>query len=240
MTKTPAVILVRPQMGENIGAAARAMFNFGLTDLRLVSPRDSWPDQRAIDMSSGALDKMPPVQVFETLPEALADLRMVYATTARPRDMVKPVFTPKAAIADSYARFGDGDGAGLVFGPERTGLENEELSLCHAIVTVPNNPDFPSINLAQAVLLMAYEWFQHSDDTPDKMLVSGDSGPADHADLLAFLERLENALEDGGFFKSDDLRPTMVRNIRAMFTRAELTHQEVQTLHGMVSALIRR
>lgn len=232
----PAIILVSPQMGENIGAAARAMLNFGLSDLRLVSPRDGWPNQRAADMAAGALEAMPPVQVFDTLAEAIADLQVVYATTARPRDMIKPVFTPKAAAIEASQHAEQAHG--FVFGAERTGLTNDEVALCQHIIQIPVNPDSSSINLGQAVLLIAYELFQAKDDTPPRALEHGDSAPATHGDFESFFGRLEDALEDGGFFSAPELRPTITRSIRNIFTRGQPSVQEVNTLQGILSALI--
>ena len=231
----PSIILVRPQMGENIGAAARAMANFGFTDLRLVAPRDGWPNDRAVDMASGAFEHMPEPQVFEDLAAASADLHHLYATTARRRDLVKPVYTPDAAVADGLAKAGR---VGFVFGPERTGLENDDLSLCHSLITIPTSPDFSSLNLGQSVLLMAYAHMQATHNQAPRALPQGDSFPATHEDLVGFYSRLEDALDDSGFFKAANLKPTMIRNIRAIFSRAELTDQEVRTLHGVVSALI--
>lgn len=222
-------------MGENIGAAARGMLNFGLSDLRIVAPRDGWPNQAAIDMSSGALDKITP-RIFNSLQEAVADLHFVIATTARPRDMVKPVFTPAGAIAETNTRHDQK--TGFVFGPERAGLTNDDVALCHAILTIPVNPDFWSLNLSSSVLLVAYEWLKSRDQTPELMTPTGNSEAVTHDALEAFLNRLESELQSGGFFKSPDLKPTMVRNIRSMFTRGNLTDQEVRTFHGMITALI--
>ena len=232
---TPAIILTNPQMGENIGAAARAMLNFGLTDLRLVGPRDGWPNPRADDMSSGALAKMPPVQVFETLGQAIADLQRVYATTARPRDMVKSVYTPRSAAQNACTH--REQKSGFVFGAERTGLTNDEIALCQHIIHIPTNPDFSSLNLGQAVLLICHELYQAQDKTPDKVLEHGDSAPAPQDEIEHFFGRLTDALDDGQFFKSEGLKPTMERNIRNIFTRAELSSQEVATLQGILSAL---
>ena len=225
-------------MGENIGAAARAMANFGLEDLRLVSPRDGWPNARAIDMASGAFEHMPQPQVFEGLKDAIADLHFTYATTARRRDLMKPVFTPGAAAKDVYNRAEQQ--IGFVFGPERTGLTNDDLSLCSAAITIPTNPDFSSLNLAQSVLLMAYEWHKGLDDTPERTSDMGDSFPVEQDKLDEFLIRLEGELNTAGFFKDAGLKPTMKRNIRNIFTRSELTDQEVRTLHGIISSLIRK
>lgn len=240
MHKGPAIILANPQMGENIGAAARAMLNFGLTDLRLVNPRDGWPNPRAIDMSSGALGKMPPVAVFATLGEAVGDLQMLYATTARPRELVKAVYTPRHAASDAQERLQSGQQVGFVFGAERTGLTNDEIALCHNIIQVPTNPDFSSLNLGQAVLLVAYELFQAADESPARILDLGDSPPASQEAFESFFQRLEGELDDGGFFTAEELKPTVVRNIRGIFTRAELSTQELSTLQGIVSALIGR
>lgn len=233
----PSIILVNPQMGANIGAAARVMFNFGLTDLRLVSPRDGWPNIEAERNSAGALEAMPDVQVFNTLADAVADLHFVLATTARPRDMVKSVYTPQMASSEMRKRAQEGMGCGFVFGAERTGLVNDDIAICHGIINIPTNPDFSSLNLGQAVLLCAWEWFRTQDETHGLALPVGDSFPAKLEDLMGFLDRLENALDDGGFFKAPDLKPTMLRNIRAMFTRSGLTDQELRTLHGILSAL---
>ena len=238
MKNNPAIILVNPQMGENIGAAARAMLNFELTDMRLVAPRDGWPNSRAVDISSGALEQMPPVQVFDTLKAAITDLHLIYATTARPRDMIKPVFTPRAATENAQKFLESGKRVGFVFGAERTGLTNDEVALCSYIIQVPTNPDFSSLNLGQAVLLVAHELFQASDETAGRILDTGHSPPAAQEIFENFFSRLENELEVGGFFTAKDMKPAMMRNIRAIFTRAELSVQEVKTLQGIVSALI--
>jgi tRNA/rRNA methyltransferase len=238
MLKTrPAIILARPQMGENIGAAARAMTNFGLSDLRVVAPRDGWPNERAIDMAAGAFDHIPEPMIFETLQDATADLQCVYATTARPRDMIKAVLTPAAAAKDAQKRHIDGQKTGFVFGAERTGLTNDETALCTAIIQIPTNPGFSSLNLAQAVLLVAHRLFEAQDDTAEYVLNHGDSPPASQDVYENFFRRLEDELETGGFFSAKDLKPTMLRNIRNMFTRADLSEQEINTLHGIISAL---
>ncbi len=231
----PSIILVEPQMGENIGAAARAMLNFGLSDLRLVVPRDGWPNQAAIDMSAGALDLMPPVRVFTTLAEAAADLHFLFATTARPRDMVKPVHTPSSAVQETNKRAEQK--IGFVFGPERSGLENDDVALCHAILTMKTNPDFSSINIAAAVLLVCYEWLAAQGEKNEILNPTGASFPAAHEKIEEFLVRLEDELDNAGFFRAPDQKPTMARNIRNLFLRTGLTDQEVRTFHGMVSAL---
>ena len=231
----PVIILVRPQMGENIGATARAMLNFSLQDLRLVAPRDGWPNAAAVSNSSGALDVMAEPQVFEDLPRALADCHYVYATTARSRDMVKPVMDVSAAMEDARKRQADGQKIAFVFGPERTGLENDDLAHCHGLIHVPTNPDFSSLNLAQCALLIVYEWAMSEALEPSDIV---EYLPAEQGEIDNFFNRLEEELESAGFFRDEGLKPTMQRNIRNMFLRAELTDQEIRTFHGIVSALI--
>ena len=233
----PVVILVDPQMGENIGATARAMLNCGVTELRLVNPRDGWPNDRAVSMSSGALDRMPPVRVFSTTAEAIADLHYVYATTARPRDMVKEVFTPRTAAEDMRTRHDRGERIGLLYGAERMGLVNEDIALSSAVITIPLNPGFSSLNLGQAVLLTCYEWLMTGDKTPGQQLVIGDTPPATQADMDALYQRLESALEEHRFFRAPEMKPTVVRNLRALLARSQMTQQEVNTFHGIISAL---
>jgi tRNA/rRNA methyltransferase len=228
-------ILVGPQMGENIGAAARAMLNFGVRDLRLVAPRDGWPNEKADAMAAGAFAEMPPVQVFERLEDALADLHYVLATTARPRDMVKPVFTPESGLQELRMRFEQNQTIGIVFGAERAGLLNDDISLCHGVISIQTNPEFPALNLAQSVLLMAYEWNR----TASSPIQEDRNIPAPHGEVNAFLERLDVALNESGlFFREENLKPTMQRNLRNIFTRHDLTVQEIRTLHGVLSALM--
>ena len=219
--KQTSIILVNPQIGENIGAAARAMANFGLTDLRIINPRDGWPNQRAFDMASGAFDHMPPPRIFDTLEEAAKDLNKLYATTARSRDMVKPVLTPEAAIHDGLGTLEQSDmKIGFVFGPERTGLENEDLTRCQAIINVPTNPDFSSLNLGQCVLLVSHA-IANAVAAPQQAskLPMGSSTPVTQAKMDEFLVRLETELDKAEFFKSDATKPSMVRNIRNIFVR---------------------
>lgn len=236
--KKPAIILVNPQMGENIGASARAMLNFGLDDLRLVNPRDGWPSAQAEAMSSGALEKMPPVRVYDSTAAAVADCHYVYATTARRRDMAKPVFTAKGAAADMHARIRRGEDIAILFGAERAGLDNDDVALSHAVVTIPANPDFWSLNLAQGVLLASYEWFQELQEVADHQPYGRDEDlPAPHNVLVELFERLESELERNHFFRTDGQKPIMVRNLRNMLSRAEMTEQEARTFHGVISAL---
>ena len=233
----PAVVLVTPQLGENIGAAARAMLNCGLTDLRLVAPRDGWPNLAAERAAVGALDRMPPVRVFDTLGAAIADLTMVYATTARDRNMVKPIVTARQAATEARSHIATGGKAGFVFGPERTGLLSDDISLANKLVTVPLNPEFTSLNLGQAVLLIGYEWFQSGDETPPSQLPMNGTVPATQAELQNFFAHVERELDACGFLRNEEARPHMIRNLRAMWQRAELTEQEVRTLHGMIKEL---
>lgn len=238
----PAVILVEPQLGENIGTASRAMLNFGLSDLRLVAPRDGWPNERARAASSGADIVIDGARVFATAGEAVADLDYVIATTARPRDMVKPVLTPETAAAKLRGVMSGNEGrrAGILFGPERTGLTNDDVALADAVLMVPVNPAFASLNLAQAVLLVGYEWFKAGDATPPEQLDYQQTRPATKQELLGFFEHLEGELDRFGFLRPPEKRPSMVRNIRNMFQRAGLTEQEVRTLRGVVASLTRR
>jgi tRNA/rRNA methyltransferase len=233
----PAVILVRPQLGENIGMVARAMLNCGLTELRLVRPRDGWPSAKAEAAASGALSMLQDVQLFPTTKAAVADLHRVYATTARPRGMVKPIATPAQAAAELRQELAAGRKAGLLFGPERSGLVNDDIALADAALTVPLNPAFASLNLAQAVLLIGHAWFLAGDETPPRQLETNGAQPASKAELVNFFERLEAELDETGFLFPPEKRPIMVRNLRNMFQRMAPTESEINTLHGIVVAL---
>ncbi|MBI4031899.1 MAG: RNA methyltransferase [Proteobacteria bacterium] len=225
-------------MGENIGAAARAMMNCDLSELRLVRPRDGWPNPAAESMSSGALEKMPPVQVFDTTAKAVADCRFVLATTARARDMTKPSFTARTAAAEISMRKNNGRKAAVLFGPERSGLTNDDVALSHGTIAIPLNPAFSSLNLGQAVLLVAYEILQTASENrlPQK-IEDADSLPVTHERLLELFERLESELETHHFFRNEGQKPVMIRNLRNMLSRAEMTDQEARTFHGIISAL---
>lgn len=236
VTGGPAVVLVNPQLGENIGTAARAMFNTGMTDMRLVGPRDGWPSEKAKRTASGADPVLNAARLYPTIGEAVADLRHVYATTARDRGMVKRILTPREAAAEMRARMAAGEGCGILFGPERMGLLTDDVSLADTIISVPLNPRFSSLNLAQAVLLVGYEWYQAGDATPPAQLPMGKTEPATKKQLYAFFEHLEEALDASGFLRNAEARPSMIRNIRTMFERAELTEQEIRTLHGVITA----
>lgn len=236
----PVIILVAPQLGENIGMVARAMLNCGLTELRLVRPRDGWPSEKARETSSGATRVIDGVRVFETTREAVADLTRVYATTARPREMVTRVLTPRAAAEEIRSEAAAGGArAGVLFGGERSGLDNEDVSLADTIITAPLNPGFTSLNLAQAVLMLAYEWWIAGDATPPERLETNLSEVATKESLDNFVTRLEEQLDEGGFFRSAPMKPTVMRNIRSLFQRARPTEQEINTLHGIIVAIRR-
>lgn len=233
----PAVILIDPQLGENIGAAARAMLNCGLVDLRLVRPRDGWPNEKARASASGAVEVIERARLFDSTAAAVADLNRLYATTARPRGMIKPVVTPRRAAEEMREAAARGEAVGVLFGPERTGLVNDDIALADAVLSVPLNPGFSSLNLAQAVLVVGYEWFQAGVEAPPRQLVTNATRPASKAELLNFFAHLERELDACGFLRNEEKRPSMVRNIRNLFQRAELTEQEIQTLHGIVKEL---
>jgi tRNA/rRNA methyltransferase len=234
----PVIVLIDPQLGENIGAAARAMLNCGLDELRLVRPRDGWPNPSATSTAVGALEKMPPVRVFDTTAAALADCHFVLATTARARDMLKPVYGPRDAARMLGERSSAGQKTAILFGPERAGMENDDVTLAHGIITIPLNPGFSSLNLGQAVLLMAYEWSQLS--VPPPRAPEPEEMPATHEKLMEFFERFEAELEAHNFFRPGGHKPNMIRNLRNMLSRASMTDQEVRTFHGIVTALTGR
>ena len=233
----PSIILSHPQLGENIGAAARAMANFGLADLRLVNPRHGWPDAKATAMAAGAANVVEEARVFATLREAVADLNVVYATTARERGITKDVLTPAEAARRLRTASARGEKVGILFGNERAGLDNDEISLSDCVITIPT-AHFASINLGQAVLLTAYEWFRAADVTPPARLEHGPiHRKPTRGELLDLFDHLERELKESGFLFPPEKRETMVRAIRATIHRARLTYQEVQTLRGMIVAL---
>jgi tRNA/rRNA methyltransferase len=245
----PVVILVRPQLADNIGMVARAMANFGLEDLRLVDPRDGWPNEKARVAASGANFVIDGADASATLDAALMGLNWVCATTARQRDLAKPVLTPEQAVAEMRRRLAEGQRCGILFGPERNGLETEEVANADAVVMAPVSSNFASLNLAQAVLLISYEWMKQSGQgsigrvtTYEEPLQPGlrtrGSPPASKDELLAFFEHIERELEHNGFFNPPEKRPSMVQNMRTMFTRMGATQQEIRTLRGIVKALV--
>jgi tRNA/rRNA methyltransferase len=247
---SPAVILVEPQLGENIGMAARAMANFSLHDLRLVSPRDGWPSKEAYSAASGATWIIEGARLFDDVAGAVADLNYVCATTARTRDSVKQVFAPQSAASEMNMRINRDEKCGILFGPEQSGLENDDIALCDALVMVPVNPKFASLNLAQAVLIMGYEWLKQQqigalgretefDGPAREGLQMQRTRPATGAEMVGFFKHLEDELDISGFLRPPEKRPQMVRNLRNMFQRMGASEQEVRTLRGVVSSLTR-
>jgi tRNA/rRNA methyltransferase len=239
----PAVILVRPQLAVNIGMCARAMANFGLDDLRLVNPREGWPRsdeyrEVAYSAAAGATDVLDAARIFSSVEAAVADLHAVYATTARERGQAKAVLTPSVAMTATAAAAGEK--RGILFGPERTGLDNDEVAIANAIVTFPSSPAYASLNLAQAVLICGYEWFKaaHGDRPPPSTMPRAVSPPAQREMLLAFFDYLEGKLDKNGFFRPATKKPGMRRNLRNIFHRMELTQQDVRTLWGAVVRLV--
>jgi len=237
-TPGPVIILVEPQLGENIGMAARAMLNCGLVELRLVKPRDGWPNDKALAAASGADAVIKNAVIFDTTSDAIADLERVFATTARPRDMTCVLTTPTGAAKEIHDFTAKGGKAGILFGREAKGLKNDDLSLSDALIMIPVNPAFSSLNLAQAVFAVGHEWFRLSDDTPQSELAMPKATrPAEKAELQGLFEHLEGELDEAGFFHVTEMRPGKVRNLRNMFQRAALTEQEVRTLRGVVTSL---
>jgi tRNA/rRNA methyltransferase len=232
-TAKPVIVLVRPQLGQNIGKAARAMLNFGLTDMRLVAPRDGWPNPDAGPAASGADTVLAQARVFDSVQDAIADCSAVYASTVRRRDLVMPVVSPEqmaADIAEKQSR------AAILFGPERSGLETEEVALANVIVTVPINPQFGSLNLAQAVILLAYEWSKSGAfaQPPAKEL----EPPAAHGELEGLIGQLDRALEEKGYFHPPSRTQATKNTLRTIFTKAGWSSREVKAVRGVVRALV--
>lgn len=235
LAEGPAIILVEPQLGENIGMVARAMANFGLAELRLVGPRDGWPNEKARAAASRANHVIDAVKVYENLADAVADLNFVYATTARPRDNFKLVRGSEAAADALRARFATGQKTGIMFGRERWGLTNEEVAQADEIVTFPVNPAFASLNIAQAVLLMSYEWMK----TGDKAVRPPDDlpEPAAKMHIESLITYLDRVLDERGYFRTEDKKPRMMDNLRALFTRPGFTVEELAVLRGVLTSL---
>ena len=233
----PIVILDSPQLGENIGFTARAMLNCGLKELRLVSPRDGWPNPAALAAAAGAGGVIECAKVFDCRYDAISDCHRVYAATARRREQIKRILSPRAAAAEVKATRGDVQ-TGILFGPERSGLDNDAVALADAVIEVPMNSEFNSLSLPQAVLLIAYDWQMADEAAGAEIRSFGDL--ASKKKLLHFFTRLEAALDDSGFFHVNEKRPSMVRNIRNIFQRSSLTEQEVSTLQGIITSLSRR
>ena len=249
-TPGPVIVLVEPQLGENIGMAARAMLNCRLTELRLVKPRDGWPSDEATAAAAGADEVVEGARVFDTTADAVADLERVFATTARTRDMTQRILTPRQAGAEirdfmAGARSGGQEEikAGVLFGREAKGLKNDDLALCDAVVMAPVNPAFSSLNLAQAVFCIGYEWLlaglgDGKDGGGGRLAMAKETRPANKAELERLFEHLEEELDASGFLHVAEKRPGMVRNIRNMLQRAGLTEQEVRTLRGIITSLV--
>lgn len=233
----PAVILVNPQLGQNIGAAARAMLNFGLTELRLVAPRDGWPNPDSEATAAGAIAVLENAKVFETTADAVADLSFVLAATARRRELEIPVIGTETVGAELHAHQADGTRTGILFGPEKAGLKNEDVVLCDNILTYPINPAFQSLNLAQAVGVFGYIWRSAESAAPPPTFESKTAEIASREDLVRMFEHLEDELEKSGFFFPAEKKALMSQNIRAPFTRANMTAQEVRTFRGIIKAL---
>lgn len=236
---SPIVVLVSPQMGENIGACARAMLNFGVTQLRIVNPRDGWPNPKALEMAKGAKHVVENAHIAPTLPEALQDVHYVYGSSARLRDMVKPVLSPEEYVEAAYSHITQGAKVALLFGPEKTGLTNDDMALCDAVVMVPVSPVYPSLNLAQAVAVLSYEWFRRGQDSNSKNIDEPIALPATQAQLHGLFEHLEHELDVVNFWRVEEKRAKMVHNLRNMLVRANLTDQDVRTLRGIIKSLRR-
>lgn len=236
--KSPVVILNAPQLAENIGAAARVMANFGLTDLRLVNPRDGWPQERAWASASGADWPLNAARVFDSVGAAIADLQLVFATTARPRELQLPVLNARQGAADLARAAGEGLATGLLYGGERAGLETADIALCQAVVTLPVDMRFRSLNLAQAVAITCYEWRMTVADAAPPIFREG-AAPADGAAMMGLYEHLERELDAAGFFHPPEKTPSMVQNLRAALARGRWTDQEVRTFRGVITALSR-
>jgi tRNA/rRNA methyltransferase len=233
----PVVVLVEPQLGENIGSVARAMANFGLGRLRLVQPRQAWPNDKARMMAAGADRVLDGAILYDTLEAAIADCSLVLAATARAHDQAKPVIGAAEAAALSAPRIDSGETVAILFGRERNGLENHEVALADSIVTLPVNPAFASLNLAQAVAIVAYEWFKFKSGAKLPFAMPEKSPPAPKQQLLAFFASLERELEKVEFFRPPDKRETMQINLRNIVTRMQPTQQDIQTLHGVIMAI---
>jgi TrmH family RNA methyltransferase len=230
-------VLVRPQLADKIGAVARAMANGGLFHLRLVAPRDGWPQEKAWRNASGADRLLDAATLHESVAEAVADLHHVFATCPRPRHIVKPVLTARGAAAELRAIAARDLRAGVLFGPERAGLDNDDMAQCDALIRYPLNPAFMSLNLAQAVMIMSYEWWMADEPSAPRRLMTNESRVATKGELENFLTHLVDELDQCGFLRNLPKRPGMVRNLRHLFERGEVTEQELRTLHGVVTEL---
>lgn len=237
--RQPYFVLVRPQMGENIGASARAMWNFGLEQMRVVAPRDGWPSTRAVAMASGAGRLLDAAQHFDGVSQAVGDTSFVFATTARGRGLTKPILAPEEAMRQAAEKLAQGQKVAVLFGPERAGLENEDIAGANALISVPVNPDFPSLNLAQCVLLMAYEWRRAQGQVELARMELAKTQWAEAIEVEKLAQHYEERLEDAGFFFPEAKAPGMKVNLRNMWSRFSLTRADVQMLHGVLRQLVR-
>jgi tRNA/rRNA methyltransferase len=238
-TPQPAFVLVRPQMGENIGAAARAMWNFGLDGMRLVAPRDGWPNPAAVAMASGAGRILDRAGLFEDVAGAVSDCTYVMATTARVRGLTKPVLSPERAMQEAARRAATGERVAMLFGPERAGLENEDVARANALVSVPVNPEFPSLNLAQCVLLCGYEWRRATAQVlPERVDMAGACWAERH-EIERLADHYEERLEAAGFFFPEHKAARMRLNLRNLWSRMPLTGSDVRMLHGVMRQMVR-
>lgn len=237
--RQPYFVLVRPQMGENIGASARAMWNFGLEQMRVVAPRDGWPSTHAVAMASGAGRLLDAAQHFDGVSEAVGDTSFVFATTARGRGLTKPILAPEEAMRQAAEKIAQGQKVAVLFGPERAGLENEDIAGANALISVPVNPDFPSLNLAQCVLLMAYEWRRAQGQVELARMELAKTQWAEAIEVEKLAQHYEERLEDAGFFFPEAKAPGMKVNLRNMWSRFSLTRADVQMLHGVLRQLVR-
>ncbi len=238
-TPQPAFVLIRPQMGENIGGAARAMWNFGLDRMRVVAPRDGWPNERAVAMASGAGRLLDEAMLYDTTAEALADCSFVFATTARARGLTKPVVSPARAMAMAAGKCAAGQRVAVLFGPERAGLENDDIARANAIISVPVNPGFASLNLAQCVLLVAYEWRKAAGEVVEETVEMGKSDWATGIEVEKLAEHYEERLDRAGFFFPETKAAGMKINLRNLWSRMPLTRADVQMLHGVMRQMVR-
>lgn len=235
----PAFVLVRPQMGENIGGAARAMWNFGLDRMRVVAPRDGWPNSKAVAMASGAGRLLDEAGLYADTAAAVADCSYVFATTARQRGLTKPIYSPERAMELAAEKIGAGDKVAVLFGPERAGLENEDIAKANAIISVPVNPAFPSLNLAQCVLLTGYEWRRQTEALTHETVEMGKADWAEQIEIEKLAEHYEDALDRAGFFFPDVKADVMKMNLRNLWSRMQLTRADVQMLHGIMRQMVR-
>ncbi len=238
-TAQPVFVLVRPQMGENIGAAARAMWNFGLDRMAIVEPRDGWPNQKAVAMASGAGRLLDQAVMTSTTNQAVAECEYVFATTARHRGLTKPIMTPERAMAHARELLRQGKQVAVLFGPERSGLESEDVALADAIISVPVNPKFASLNLAQCVLLTGYEWQREVDVSMPETMEMAKTSFANKLDVEKLGDHFEERLSDAGFFFPTEKAAGMKLNLRNMWGRLPLTRADVQALHGMLRQIVR-